>query len=143
MQTSSDFDTKKNTAIQWNELCGNCFWLSWWDKDKGEKYATEKVVTVDEEGNERKFEQAFYQGDLEYGLITPYEVFPESIFKEGVEAQRSIILEQVKTKEEIYDLYGIKVEGTTVETFELTPVVAGGGFRLREYRHNIRYTFGR
>ena len=87
-----------------------------------------KVVTVDEEGNERKFEQAFYQGDLEYGLITPYEVFPESIFKEGIEAQRSIILEQVKTKEEIYDLYGIKVEGATVETFELTPVVAGGGF---------------
>ena len=23
LQTSSDFDTKKNTAIQWNELCGN------------------------------------------------------------------------------------------------------------------------
>lgn len=128
LQTSSDFNTKKNTAIQWNELCGNCFWLSWWDKDKGEKYATEKVITVDDEGNEQKFEQAFYQGDLEYGLITPYEVFPESIFKEGVEAQRSIILEQVKTKEEIYDLYGIKVEGATVETFELTPVVAGGGF---------------
>ena len=28
-QSVSDFDTKKNTAIAWNELCGNCFWLSW------------------------------------------------------------------------------------------------------------------
>ena len=34
-QKVSDFESKKNTMIYWNELCGNCFWLSWWDKDKG------------------------------------------------------------------------------------------------------------
>ncbi len=128
LQTSSDFDTKKNTAIQWNELCGNCFWLSWWDKDKGEKYATEIKAETDENGIVSKFEQAYYQGDLEYGLITPYEVYPESIFKQTVDAQRSIILEQVKSVDEIYDLYGVKVQGTSVDTFELTPIVAGGGF---------------
>lgn len=128
LQTSSDFDTKKNTAIQWNEICGNCFWLNWWDKNKGEKYATETVTEISSDGVERKFEQAFYQGDLEYGLITPYEVYPESIFKQTVEAQRSVIIEQVKTVDEIYDLYGIKVNGTEVNTFELTPVVSGGGY---------------
>ena len=126
-QKVSDFESKKNTMIHWNELCGNCFWLSWWDKDKGEKYATETVIDVDEEGNERKREIAFYQGDIDYGLITPYEVFPESVFKQGVEAQRSIILEQVKTVEDIYDLYGVKVEGSEINTFELTPVTSGGG----------------
>lgn len=128
LQTSSDFDTKKNTAIHWNELTGNCFWLSWWDKDKGEKYATETITEIGEEGVESKREKAYYQGDLEYGLITPYELYPESMFKQGIESQRSIILEQVKTKEEIYDLYGIKVKGSTVNTFELTPIASGGGF---------------
>lgn len=128
LQKASDFETKKNTMIHWNELCGNCFWLSWWDKDKGEKYATETVIDVAEDGTERKREVAFYQGDIDYGLITPYEVFPESVFKQGIEAQRSIILEQVKTVDDIYDLYGIKVEGTEVNTFELTPVASGGGF---------------
>lgn len=127
-QKVSDFETKKNTAIHWNEICGNCFWLSWWDKDKGEKFATETVVDTDAEGNTRKREVAFYQGDIDYGLITPYELYPESIFKQTVEAQRSIILEQVKSVEDIYDLYGIKVAGTTVDTFELTPVASGGGF---------------
>ena len=127
-QKVSDFETKKNTMIYWNELCGNCFWLSWWDKDKGEKFATRSVIREDENGNPSKTEEAFYQGDIDYGLITPYEVFPESCFKQTVEAQRSIILEQVKTVEDIYDLYGIKVEGTTVDTFELTPVASGGGF---------------
>ena len=128
MQKASDFETKKNTMLDWNELCGNCFWLSWWDKNKGEKFATETVIDKDENGNARKREVAFFQGDIDYGLITPYEVFPESIFKQTVEAQRSIILEQVKSVEDIYDLYDIKVEGTSVETFALTPLASGGGF---------------
>ena len=127
-QKVSDFESKKNTAIHWNELCGNCFFLSWWDKDKGEKYAVEQIFDVDENGQQKSSETAYYQGDLDYGLITPYEIYPESIFKQTVEAQRSIILEQVKTVDDIYDLYGIKVEGTNVETFELTPVASGGGF---------------
>ena len=127
-QKASDFESKKNTMIYWNELCGNCFWLSWWDKDKGDKYAVQTVIDVGDDGVEQKHQQAFYQGDLDYGLITPYEVFPESIFKQGVENQRSIILEQVKSVEDIYDLYGIEVSGSDIETFELTPVVSGGGF---------------
>lgn len=118
-QSVSDFDTKKNTMITWNELCGNCFWLSWWDKDKGERYVTQNI-----DGKEI----VFHEGDLDYGFITPYEIYPESVFKQSVEAQRSIILEQVKSIEDIYDLYGIEVEGSNVETFELTPLGSGGGF---------------
>ena len=127
-QKVSDFESKKNTMISWNELCGNCFWLSWWDKDKGEKIAVKKTIEADENGEQKVREEAYYQGDLEYGLITPYEIYPESIFKQTVEAQRSIILEQVKTADDIFDLYGVKVEGSSVETFELTPLASGGGF---------------
>ena len=126
-QKVSDFESKKNTMIYWNELCGNCFWLSWWDKNKGDRYAVETIIEVDDNGVEKKSERAFYQGDIDYGLITPYEIFPESIFKQGVESQRSIILEQVKSVDDIYDLYGVEVEGSEIETFELTPVASGGG----------------
>ena len=127
-QKVTDFESKKNTAINWNELTGNCFFLSWWDKDKGEKLAIEQILEVDENGEQTNKETAYYQGDLDYGLITPYEIYPESIFKQTVEAQRSIILEQVKTVDDIYDLYGVKVEGSNIETFELTPIGSGGGF---------------
>lgn len=127
-QKVTDFDTKKNMALWWNEICGNCFFLSWWDKDKGEKYAVKTITEVDENGVEKYEQTTYYQGDLDYGLLTPYEVYPESVFKETVEAQRSIILEQVKSVEDVYDLYGIEVEGTSVDTFELTPMASGGGF---------------
>ncbi len=126
-QNVTDFDKKKNTAIWWNELCGSCFWLSWWDVGKGEMYATEDIVTLDADGNEKHEEKAYYQGDIDYGLLTPFEVYPESIFKQTVEAQKSIILEQVKTVDEIYDLYDIKVKGSSVETFALTPAGSGAG----------------
>lgn len=126
-QKSTDFEAKKDTAIYWNELCGNCFWLSWWNKDGGTQFAVETVIETAEDGTERRRQKAFYQGEIDYGLITPYEVFPESVFKQGVDNQRSIILEQVKSTDDIYDLYGIEVEGSEIETFELTPVASGGG----------------
>lgn len=126
-QKATDFESKKNTMVYWEELCGNCFWLSWWDTSKGQKCAVQRYTELDENGQEVQREKVFFQGDLDYGLLTPYEVFPESIFKQGVESQRSIIIEQVKSIDEIYDLYGIEVEGSNIETFELTPVAAGGG----------------
>lgn len=127
-QSVSGFEAKNNTMITWNELCGNCFWLSWWDKDKGEEYVRETVICTDQDGKEYKKEISVHAGDLEYGLLTPYEVFPESVFKQGVDAQRSIITEQVKTVDEIYDLYGVKMEGQEIETFALTPMPSGGGY---------------
>ncbi len=127
IQRSTDFEAKKNTMIYWNELCGNCFWLSWWDRDRGDRLAVVTETELSSDGGELRRERAYAEGDIDYGLITPYEVFPESIFRQGVENQRSIILEQVKTADEIYDLYGVNVEGSSVETFELTPVTSGGG----------------
>ena len=56
LQTSSDFDSKKNTAIQWNELAGNCFWLSWWNTNAGDIYATEHDFIVDDDGVEHEKE---------------------------------------------------------------------------------------
>jgi len=127
-QSVSDFEEKKNTMILWNELCGSCFWLSWWDKNAGEEFGHKEIVEIGEDGVEYKKETAVYEGDLDYGLITPYEIYPESIFKQRVSDQRSFIIEQVKTVDEIYDFCGIKFDGEEVETFSLTPVASGGGY---------------
>lgn len=128
IQKTTDFADKNNTLIYWNELCGSCFWMAWWDANKGDLYATEKCVCVDGDGNETETEKAYFTGDVDYGLLTPYEIFPESIFKQGIEQQRSVIVEQVKTVAEVKDLYGIDVEGNSVQTFELTPTVSGGAW---------------
>ena len=137
-QTNTDFESKRNMMIDWNELCGNVFWMSWWDAYKGEIVGTEEIIETDGDGNEKKTEKAYYEGDIDYGLITPYELYPESVFKETIESQRSIIIEQVKTVDDVYDLYGIKVDGGEVETFELTPLASSGGLG----RENTVMTLG-
>ena len=71
IQKSTDFETKKNTMIYWNELCGNCFWLSWWDKDKGEKIGVMDELLTADDGTQKHIETAVYQGEIDYGLINP------------------------------------------------------------------------
>lgn len=126
-QKMSGFDTKKDTLILWNELCGSCFWLSWWDAAKGNLYASVEETFEDIDGTTAKRVRNFFEGEIDYGLLTPYEVYPESIFKQTVADQRSIIVEQVKTIDEIESLYGIRPEGEDVDTFTLTPTPAAGG----------------
>ncbi len=140
IQKVSDFEKQKNTMILWNELCGSCYWIAWWDSAAGEYLGSVKEMDIGTESVETKKETAYFEGDVKYGLITPYEVFPESIFRQGIEGQRTIILEQVKTVEEIYDLYGIEVEGREVESFQLTPLVSGGGFGYESTRLGLTKT---
>lgn len=130
IQNTTDFNAKKNSAIAWNEITGNCFILSWWDTSKGRLYAEEQKIVLDEDGAEKIETSAAFEGDLSYGLLSPYEVFPESIFKQGIENQRSIIIEQALTVDDVFDIYGVKVEGETVTTFSLTPATEcwGDGF---------------
>jgi hypothetical protein len=126
-QTRGGFNMKKDSLILWNELCGSCFWLTWWDSSKGEVYSREETRYEDENGETARQEREICEGDVEYGLLTPYEVYPESIFKQTVADQRSIIVEQVKTIDEIESLYNIRVEGTEIDSFTLTPIPAAGG----------------
>lgn len=146
-QSATDFETRKNMLLLWSELCGSAFILSWWNKDAGRpvgvisdninKGAADETETAepcdsaaDDTPNGAKSGQTriLREGDLAYGLLTPYEVYPESIYKQEVSDQRSIIVEQVMTTEEIYDTYGIEVEGGSIDTYGLTPVEGAGGY---------------
>lgn len=116
LQKTSDFEKRKDNILLWSELCGSSFILSWWNKDAGD------LCGYDPDG------QPLFSGDVEYGLLSPYEVYPESIFKESVADQRSIIIEQVMNADDIAEKYGVKIKGREIDTFSLTPVDGAGGF---------------
>ncbi|MCH5213189.1 MAG: hypothetical protein J1G06_09245 [Oscillospiraceae bacterium] len=127
-QKRTGFNSIKNTAIWLNESTGNCFWLCWWDPSKGEIVGYGKDIEEHEDGSVEVKKKPYYEGDVGYGLLTPYEIYPESVTKQTIKDQRYIITEQVMTVDDIYDLYGIEVKGSTVETFSLTPTKLGGGY---------------
>ena len=130
-QSSTDFEAKKNQILLWSELCGTAFILSYWNPQGGRKIARiapDPFQNENEEGEEMRETAPLYEGELAYGIVTPYEIYPESIYKQEVADQRSIIIEQVMSIEEIYDIYGIELEGENIDTYGVAPVEGGGGF---------------
>ena len=131
-QQLGDFNNVKNTLIMWAELTGTAFVLSWWDTQRGDELTRETAseVVVDRDSSVSEpfmavyppHERVIYEGDLNYGLLTPYEVYPADLYKQEVKDQRYIILDQVLTVEEVYDVYGVEVTGEEIDTYMLTPV---------------------
>ncbi len=113
-QYKCDFLSKKDSMILWSELCGTSFLLCWWDKNKGDAC--------------RAGGRLYPMGDLDFGVVTPYEVLPESIYKENLADQHSIILEQVVSVSEVDRRYGVRVKPAQVDCYALDVAPGAGGF---------------
>lgn len=131
-QRNVGWDSLKDRIYGWSELTGTAFVLSWWDANAGRL-----IGTVQEEtGGTRDV----CEGDLVCGILSPYEVFPESVYKETIDEQRNIITDQVLDKEMIYDLYGIRVDGTACDRYVITPISGAGGYGLDTYSSTVMAT---
>ncbi len=130
------FDDRKNTLIEWSEITGTAFVLSGWNSRAG------KVTSVDEKG-----EPSSYEGELYSVLLTPYEVYPENLYRQSMDEQNSVIIEQVLSAKEIYNLFGIECKGRDIDSATLTPAPNGdsgaytdGGYvRSRDSERVITY----
>ena len=120
-QNKLGWDDLKNKLYNWSELTGTAFVLSYWDPSSG------KVIGETEDG------MKVHEGDIECGILTPYEVFPESLYKEDISSQRNIITDQVMSVDEIYDRYGLRVEGKDCDTYIVSPIPGAGGYGTTTY----------
>lgn len=112
-QYKCDFLSKKDSLVLWSELCGSAFMLSYWDEAKGDAVLDgDKLLPL---------------GDLDFGVITPYEVLPESIYKENLFDQSSVIIEQVVSVSEIDRRFSVRVKPREVDTYALIPAAGQSG----------------
>lgn len=116
IQASTAFDNRKNTALYWSEITGTSFFMSWWDPK-----ASSSLSRVKDKND-------ITDGDLAWGVLSPYEVYPESIYKQDIADQASVIVDQVMNVREIYTLYGVRVNGKSVDVVSIAPDVASGGY---------------
>lgn len=120
-QQVTNFSVQKDRILAWMELCGTAFTISYWDKNAGEVIA--QAITADADGVSAPVD--IHMGDVGFGLLSPYEVFPASLTVETIDDQPSIITEQVFDVDTIRDLWGIYVEGEEIETYQLMPEAEG------------------
>lgn len=122
-QNVTEFDRQMNDLLSWCELTGTAFTISYWDKNRGEVIG--KVVVQSDDPMTAPAEQDIRTGDLAFGLLSPYEVFPESLNVQNVSDQHDIIIEQVFDVDTIRDMYGVDIDPAKVEAYELIPQPKG------------------
>ena len=126
-QNVTDFNAEAEKMTAWCELCGTAFTLSWWDTLRGEAIGESVIEIQTENGDVKETVNRINSGDIAFGLLTSYEVFPYSLTVDEIADQHDIIIERVLDIGEIYDLYGRKYDGEELESYVLSPIPGASG----------------
>ena len=121
-QSNTGFRAQINQLLQWSEICGTAFTISYWDAHAGDVIA-EMAISEDGEGISKAV--PIHLGDLAFGLLSPYEVFPASLTVQNVDDQHDIITEQIFDVDAVRDIWGITVDGEDTECYVITPEPKG------------------
>lgn len=93
----------------WSETLGTGFYRVVWNGGAGKVLGVVDGKSVSE-------------GDVEIISVSPYEIFPESLYRSDLSEQRSIIYARAVNVDDIESVYGVRVEGSETDVFTLSKV---------------------
>ena len=105
-----DMDAILTAGTMWSEICGTVFYYIGWDDKAGLKISGD-----------------VYEGDVCVKVISPFEIYPDSIFAQNVGDCRSIIRARAVDTSEIKRVYGKNVKPESSDVIDLAAVPVGGG----------------
>ncbi len=97
------------SGTMWSEICGTSFYYVGWDSAAG--------LEMDGVG----------EGDVTVSVVSPFEIYPDSIFAQNVSDCRSIIRARAVDVGEIKRIYGVVVEPEHIDTMGVDAAAVGGG----------------
>ena len=100
-------DEQLYKATVWSETCGTAFYKVIWANDGG------RVTGKTKDG------KPVYEGDVCVEVISPFEIFPDSLCAEDMSGVESLIHAKAVRTADIYRAYGVKVAGEDVDVFAL------------------------
>ncbi|MBD5636770.1 MAG: hypothetical protein HDP28_02970 [Clostridia bacterium] len=134
-----DLDAVVARATLWSETLGTAFYKVVWNFDDG------NIIGTDGTGHTVK------EGDVNVVALSPFEIYPDSLTAEDMTEIRSLIHAKAVPVSEIFEKFGVKVEGKRIEEFSLVPYSSASGWKrpldgdFRPYGENMeilieRYT---
>ncbi len=115
LAAAQDLDGVISAATMWSEICGTAFYKTVWNAAGG------KAVGVTEDGKKVR------EGRAEVAAVSPFEIYPYSLAVEALADQPSIIHAKALPVQDIYTMYGVKLEGRDIEEFTLAMNAGSGG----------------
>ena len=103
---NSDIEDVSKKVNTWAETCGTGFYKVVWDNKGGEI-----IGEVDGE--------LVYEGETKILPVSPFEIFPDNLNNENIKDCNSIIHAKAMTVKDVYEKYGVLVNGTEVGVFNL------------------------
>ena len=111
-----DLDAVVARASIWSETLGTAFYKVVWNFNDG------KVIGTDDTGHTLK------EGDVNVVALSPFEIYPDSLAAEDLSEVKSLIHAKAVPVSEIYEKFGVKVEGKTIDEFSLMPYSSASGW---------------
>lgn len=100
-------------ATLWSETLGTAFYKVVWDNEGGKK-----VGEIDG--------KSVYEGDVNIIALSPFDIFPDSLFHEEVNEQKSIIHARAMHIDKVREIYGKELIGGDINVFTLTKSQGSG-----------------
>ncbi len=91
-------------ATMWSESCGTAFYKVIWNKNAGKKIGESDSKPV-------------LEGDVEIKAVSPFEIFPDSLFHSELSDCKSIIHARPCLASDIKAEYGVVVQGEDIDVF--------------------------
>lgn len=95
-------------ATAWSESCGTAFYKIVWDNFGGDKIGTADGADV-------------YEGEVKIIPVSPFEIFPDSLYVEHLTDCKSLIHARAMYVDEIFKKYNVKVVGEKISPTGLIP----------------------
>ena len=126
-----DLDEIVSRASMWSESLGTAFYKVVWNFNDG------KVIGTDETGHSLK------EGDVNVVALSPFEIYPDSLSAEDLSQVKSLIHAKAVPVSEIFEKFGVRVDGKKIDEFSLMPYSSASGWKraidsdLRPYGENM------
>jgi len=101
-------------CTHYSEVCGTGFYKITWDNFKGRRLAQTN-------------DDYIYEGDVNVEVVSPFEIFPDSISYENVDDCMSIIHAKSYHKDAVKQIWGIETLGEDIDVFSLENTSNAGG----------------
>ncbi len=116
LYTKLSLGDKIYEATKWSEICGTAFYKVAWSPTLGQ------IVAVTDENGEIR------SGEVEVSVCSPFEIYPDNLCASNLDEVQSLIHAKVLTCDEVKALYGVSLEGETINVFSLdTGATMSGG----------------
>ncbi len=116
-----DFGKLIAQATRWSEVCGTVFYKVVWNDGAG------SVVGLTPLG------EKIYEGDVDVLVCSPFEIYPDSNSCADLSHTKSLIHARSYDVETIQKLWGVKVDGSDIDSYALSSVHNNGALAMSNF----------